>query len=311
MQSIILSTLWGLKIAPSAVRITQGLILCTLLILGAAQAKVVTVTAYSNGFNGSLGGTTGLHIDGNHNRIGQHSRVAPQEGGSSLYISLLTARNVFTSPSITVKPNTTYDFSYFAARLNGVAPVPQLQVTINSQTVVSAQNISQGWRQYTGRWNSGSATRATIRVESLKLGKGGNDIGVDNMKLTTQEDQAPPKKTLKVKATDEWLDTGLDIKAGDQLIITAKGKWQVDGKSETIQVTADGYGDPLPGTPFNGSFASLIGRIGNSGEPFLVGSNLNQPTPGAGRLFLQINDVIGTHGDNLGELEVTVEIKRN
>ena len=285
--------------------------LLTLLMLSTVQAKMVTVTAYSNGLNGSLGGNTGLYIDGNSNLIGS-KWGRPQEGSGALWVTLVQSTNIFTSPQFAIKPNTTYTFRYYTARQTLVDPVPRLQVKINNRVVINPHDIRshQSWVPRTAQWNSGNATMAWIQIEALRTGSAGNDFGIDNITLITQEDQAPPKKTLKVKATDSWLDTGLDIKTDDQLIITAKGKWQVDGKPETIQVDANGYGSPLSGTPLNGSFAALIGRIGNNSAPFLVGNELNRPTPGAGRLFLQINDVIGTLGDNLGELEVTIEIKR-
>jgi hypothetical protein len=116
---------------------------------------------------------------------------------------------------------------------------------------------------------------------------------------------------LIVKATDIWLDTGLELKSGDQITITATGKWKNDGKSDTYEVTADGfdtYKDPAAILP-EANFASLIGRVGESGTPFFVGSSFGPSSLDSGRLFLQMNDIVGSSADNEGELEVTVKIK--
>jgi hypothetical protein len=118
-------------------------------------------------------------------------------------------------------------------------------------------------------------------------------------------------KELVVKGTDTWLDTGLDLKSGDQITITATDKWRNDRKAETIWVTGDGFGTykhPDATLP-DANFASLIGRFGDTGTPFFVGSNFGPSSPGEGRFFLQMNDIPGLFPDNEGELKVTIEIK--
>ena len=117
-------------------------------------------------------------------------------------------------------------------------------------------------------------------------------------------------KTLTVKATDQWLDTGIDVKPGSRVVITATGKWKNDGKPETYEVTADGfstYKNPDAVIP-EANFASLIGRFGDSGNPFFVGSHYESDA-GSGRLFLQMNDIEGFFADNVGELKVNITVK--
>ena len=121
----------------------------------------------------------------------------------------------------------------------------------------------------------------------------------------------PTEKELVLKGTDDWLDTGIDLKPGDQLVITAIGKWKNDGKPETFEVTADGfstYTNPAAIMPET-NFASLIGRLGEDGSPFFVGSNYDQSNTGSGRLFLRMNDIVGFFDDNVGELKISVAVK--
>ena len=117
-------------------------------------------------------------------------------------------------------------------------------------------------------------------------------------------------KTLVVKGTDKWLNTGIDVKPGSRVVTTATGTWKNDGKPETYAVTADGFGAyKNPGAVIpEENFASLIGRYGDEGEPFFVGSNY-EGSGGSGRLFLQMNDVEGFFSDNVGELTVNISVK--
>lgn len=85
-----------------------------------------------------------------------------------------------------------------------------------------------------------------------------------------------------VKDADVWLDTGLDMKSEDKITITATGNWKNDGKAETYEVTADGfdtYKNPAA-ILSDVNFASLIGRLGESGTPFFAGSSFGPSSPG-------------------------------
>jgi Ca2+-binding EF-hand superfamily protein len=106
---------------------------------------------------------------------------------------------------------------------------------------------------------------------------------------------------------EEWTDTGIDVRAGDSLDITATGRVQyssqlahVTGPDGTPSVTRPQA--PMPNT----AVGALVGRVGNS-APFFVGAKANAlRVPRAGRLFLGINDDILT--DNSGEFRVTISV---
>lgn len=117
--------------------------------------------------------------------------------------------------------------------------------------------------------------------------------------------------TVVVEATSEWMDSGFDVKSGAAYLvsITATGAWaNVPGGNMVGPV---GYGSLLlpnaiaPDLPLG----SLIGRV--NGKMFEIGERLAQRPPDSGRLFLAMNDVPGTFGDNSGRLTVVISQRPN
>ena len=87
----------------------------------------------------------------------------------------------------------------------------------------------------------------------------------------------------------QWLDTGVTLDGNAALTVTASGEVDllndgsgefVSGPAGTRNIGRRGGGGRLPGT--------LIGRIGQTGTPFVIGERYQAFTPPAGRLFLQI-----------------------
>ena len=129
------------------------------------------------------------------------------------------------------------------------------------------------------------------------------------------------KKQVTVKGNEAWLNTGLTVKPGDKVTITATGKVCFSNGDEDSCVDADGYkdehgpyndgwpgdylqcDDPLP----NENHAALIADIG---EMFFIGKEKSF-TGKNGFLYLGINDCSLT-GDfyNTGEFVVTIKIER-
>ena len=101
---------------------------------------------------------------------------------------------------------------------------------------------------------------------------------------------------LDVPSTEAWVDTGLDLRPGDALTISASGTLKVRNGKSISSVTAAGanrgYRDLLKAYPVNeAGQGALIGRIGSSdaATPFLVGASKSWTSPRVGRLFLGIN----------------------
>lgn len=112
-----------------------------------------------------------------------------------------------------------------------------------------------------------------------------------------------------VDAKQEWQSTGITINSGESFTITGRGTY-ADGSggaggNPSAWATADGRGNgDMAGITGllapNFSFASLIGKIGNNGVPFGIGSYILKTATTGGELYLSINDKAGTFGDNYG-----------
>jgi hypothetical protein len=96
-------------------------------------------------------------------------------------------------------------------------------------------------------------------------------------------------EAVKFAKRGQWMDTGVTLDGNSALTIMASGEVDLlnDGSGEfvtgpagTANIGRRGVGGRLPG--------SLIGRIGDSGAPFLVGERYHAANPPAGKLFLQI-----------------------
>ena len=95
---------------------------------------------------------------------------------------------------------------------------------------------------------------------------------------------------VEVAGDTVWTPTGLRCAGGQRLLFTATGEVEVDDLGgymvtpEGVQQVSTIYPQP------RASFASLIGRIGEGGLPFVVGTRLAMECPTDGDLELGIND---------------------
>ena len=110
-----------------------------------------------------------------------------------------------------------------------------------------------------------------------------------------------------------WTDTGVDLRPGQTVTITATGNIQyMDGSSPGPQGTARSWRDLIRAMPVNSAGrGALIGRWGSdeAAQPFLIGARMQLPVRAAGRLFLGIN---GPSGDTAnGGFHVKIEISGN
>ncbi len=127
--------------------------------------------------------------------------------------------------------------------------------------------------------------------------------------------QSPPGKkriSQEVQITGEelWLDSGIDIQAGEHVLITASGKLRyADAKDDNgPDGLPRGFKDLLRILPFNESGrGALIGRIGDkdTAQPFLIGARRDVVAPVSGRLSIGINEA----GDDTGAGTYVVRIE--
>ncbi len=105
-------------------------------------------------------------------------------------------------------------------------------------------------------------------------------------------------KEIDLKPADEWVDSGIDLQAGDTVKITATGELQFSNakQSNGPEGLPRGWTDLVRNLQFNDAGrGALIGRIGSSeaARAFLIGAELSSQAPIAGHLFVAINQQSG------------------
>jgi hypothetical protein len=121
---------------------------------------------------------------------------------------------------------------------------------------------------------------------------------------------AADQKTLDVNAGQAWTDTGVDVKAGDSVNITATGTVSFDAnRTSGPEGLPRGWKDLTMQYPVtNSGRGALIGRFTDHewARPFLIGTHLERTAPVAGRLFLGVNQQASALGT--GSFQVTIEV---
>ena len=115
-------------------------------------------------------------------------------------------------------------------------------------------------------------------------------------------------KELDVAASAQWVDTGLDLRAGDSVQFTTTGTVNFVGRSAGPQGAQRGFLDLIKGYPVTEAGpGALIGRVGSSDAavPFLIGAGRQIQVSRAGRLFLSVNKTSSDNPD--GSFHVKVE----
>lgn len=109
---------------------------------------------------------------------------------------------------------------------------------------------------------------------------------------------------IMVPARQRWTATGLTVRRGETLTVSATGEIKFGGGPDA-RASANGSNERSPENPIPASTTgTLIGRIGN-GQPFAIGSQTTLQAPAAGQLFLGVND---THlDDNDGSFQVRIQ----
>src|SRR5439155_12782876 len=119
--------------------------------------------------------------------------------------------------------------------------------------------------------------------------------------------QTPPGKKrlsqeVQLTGEDSWIDTTIDIQAGEHVLITATGKLRyADAKDDNgPDGIPRGFKDLLRVLPFNeAGRGALIGRIGDkdTAQPFVIGARRDVLAPVSGRLSVGINQITNDTGD--------------
>ena len=98
---------------------------------------------------------------------------------------------------------------------------------------------------------------------------------------------------INLPGETHWLDTGVDVRAGDRLQLSTDGSIQfTTGEAAGPDGAARSWTNVLQSLPLNSAgLGAVIGRVGDSNTvvPFLVGAKKEVVVSRAGRLFLGIN----------------------
>ncbi len=124
------------------------------------------------------------------------------------------------------------------------------------------------------------------------------------------------ERQVRVAADGKWHGAGIIVERGQTYDLRARGKWSIAPTCNSTDASGTGaynllclnlpvFSRALP----EHSQAILIARIGETGEPFVVGNALKLTTTKSGSLFLRINDNM-PFGLGSGAVTVTVAAVR-
>ncbi len=197
-------------------------------------------------------------------------------------------------------------FSWLDRNRDGVLS----RVEVTGEEQVSARNDQFASLDYDGNgtiersewhWSLGSFTQRDLNRDGvLSRREFGTTAAAGN--------STPTPRVVRVNAQQRWTDTGVDVRAGDQLTFDSRGTVQLSGDSSDVATPAGSRkpGRVMPATNLNAPAGALVARVGES-STVVVGDRRAIRAPLAGRLFLGVND---DHlPDNNGEFEVTVGIQ--
>lgn len=115
-------------------------------------------------------------------------------------------------------------------------------------------------------------------------------------------------QTIVVNATERWVDTGIDLRAGDNITVSSQGTIRLSSNA-TDSSSPGGANRRAANAPMpNHPAGSLIARVGTGAPIFLGDTTGARNVTTGGRLYLSVND---DHlADNSGQFRVTVTVRR-
>jgi hypothetical protein len=118
------------------------------------------------------------------------SALTKGHGGSGNYMIVNgnTVNNIVVwQQTITVLPNTTYDFSAWLCSVHPLNPA-NLQFSVNGATIgtnfTATVDTLNHWEQFYTTWLSGGSTSATISIVNKNIIANGNDFGLDDISFS-------------------------------------------------------------------------------------------------------------------------------
>lgn len=112
--------------------------------------------------------------------------------------------------------------------------------------------------------------------------------------------------TVTVPGNSRWVATGLFVRNGERVLLSADGTVYLrSGSQDPARPAGALAARSAPGAPLPALLAgALIGRVGERGVPFGIGDQTSIPMPAAGQFYLGIND--DELSDNSGSFSVRI-----
>jgi hypothetical protein len=125
------------------------------------------------------------------------------------------------------------------------------------------------------------------------------------------------ERIIAVQATESrGADTGIDLRSGDQVIITASGNITAGRRVGVVSPNGATPGAssifgtrPVPTAGVGALIGYILQSNGQPTQPFLVGNQMTLTAPSDGRLFLLVND--DNYSDNSGSFSVRIQYPDN
>jgi len=160
------------------------------------QGNTGISTDYTLGTSGTYGplsteGTYAITSSPNlvHSNFSNCADHTPNPGTQMMVVNgSATANTNVWCQTITVTPNTEYQFSTWVSSALNDPNVAQLQFSINGSAlggIFSPSSQGCQWSQFFQTWNSGAATSAQICIVNQNTGAGGNDFAIDDISFSS------------------------------------------------------------------------------------------------------------------------------
>ena len=121
---------------------------------------------------------------------------------------------------------------------------------------------------------------------------------------------------VRVPAGAEWVNTGIIVAEDQEVYLDTQGvaitaplagyPGAISGPDGQVWNLGCGEytGAPPPCALEHAPYGALVGRVGPSGESFLIGGASSFIPPASGTLYLTVNDNLGSYWDNLAGFTV-------
>ena len=132
-----------------------------------------------------------------------------------------------------------------------------------------------------------------------------NDQVLSRAEFVRTGTAATTGQTIAVGGDRQWVDTGINVQAGQMVTINANGQIRVARDGGLMSAAGVESGRTEGATIPNARVGGLVARFGNS-PPVFIGESRTFRAPRAGRLFLGVND--NFFDDNTGQFNVSVDV---